>query len=119
MKIYLAGPMRGRPQFNRGAFRRWTETLRAEGHEIFSPQEHSETMFGRAVTDNPGGDERRIAGGDPLALSRTLFAYDLSWICSHADAVALLPDWQESRGASAEAAVARALRIIVRPVGEF
>ena len=119
MKIYLAGPMRRRPQFNRAAFRRWTESLRAKGHEVFSPQEHSEMMFGRGVTDNQDGDEQRIAQGDPLTLPRTLFQFDLSWICTHADGVALLPGGQDSRGASAEAAVARALPIIVRPVEEF
>ena len=62
-------------------------------------------MFRRAVTDDPDGDEQRIAQGDPLPRSRTLFRF------SRAD--------RATKGASAEPAVARALPIVVRRVEEF
>jgi hypothetical protein len=118
MNVYLAGPMRGYPQFNRAAFERWADRLRAKGHEVFSPLENSVKLFGRSVLDEANGDEERM-GGDPMTISRAVFHIDLSWICSHADAGALLPGWEGSKGAFAEAAVARALPIIVRGVEEF
>ena len=118
MRLYLSGPMRGLPQFNRAAFDEAAAKLRAKGHEVFSPPEHSANLFGPQALDDADGDEARL-GGDPLTISRTLFHGDLTQICLWADAVALLPGWQDSRGASAEAAVGRALPIIAKPVEEF
>jgi hypothetical protein len=107
VKIYLAGPMRGYANFNREAFAHWAGVLRAKGHEVFSPSENSLKLFGAAVRDNAGGDEGQM-GGDQLTISRTVFAIDLAWICTQADAVALMPGWDASMGASAEAAAGRA-----------
>jgi hypothetical protein len=118
MKIYLAGPMRNKPEFNRAAFIHWTGILRGNGHEVFSPSENSEKLFGRELLMRAGGDEGRM-GGDEMTISRTLFHIDLAWICSQADAVALLPGWELSRGAFAEAAAGRAMDLIVKPVEEF
>ena len=44
---------------------------------------------------------------------RDALAADLHWICTQADAVALLPGWETSLGATAEAATARALGLPV------
>jgi nucleoside 2-deoxyribosyltransferase len=118
MKVYLAGPMRGYPQFNRAAFDHWAAVLRAKGHEVFSPSENSGKLFGTAVRDNAEGDEGNM-GGDQMTISRTVFNIDLAWICVQADAVALLPGWERSKGAFAEAAAGRALPIIVQPVEDF
>jgi nucleoside 2-deoxyribosyltransferase len=118
MRIYLAGPMRGYPNFNRAAFANWADILRQKGHEVFSPAEQSAKLFGEAVRDNAGGDEGQM-GGDQMTTSRTVFSLDMQWICLHADAVALIPGWEKSKGATAEAAVGRALPIIVQPVEEF
>jgi hypothetical protein len=117
MEIYLAGGMRGYPNFNRAAFAHWAGVLRTKGHEVFSPAEQSVKLFGQRVLDEASGDEGRM-GGDQMTISRTVFSLDMQFICLHADAVALLPGW-ESRGASAEAAVGRALPIVVKPVEEF
>jgi hypothetical protein len=118
MKIYLAGPMRGYPSFNRVAFADWAGILRRKGHEVFSPAEHSIKLFGEAVRDSANGDEGRM-GGDQMTISRTVFSLDMQWICLHADAVGLLPGWERSKGATAEAAVGRALPILVKPVEEL
>jgi len=109
MKIYLAGKMRGVPNLNREAFRYWAAILRGEGHEVFSPAEHTERIYGDAVyRDNPTGDEA-AAGID----GRVVFAADLEWICRHAEAVALMPEWETSLGAQAERAAAIALGLKV------
>lgn len=113
MKVYLAGPMRGYPEFNAPAFHAAASKLRAGGHEVFSPAEESVKIFGDAVRKNANGDEGQM-GGDEMTISRTVFHLDLTYICLRADAVALLPSWQKSRGATAEhaAAVALGLKII-------
>lgn len=108
MRIYLAGKMRGCPNFNHQSFREATAWLRSQGHEVFSPVESSETMYGPDVyMGNPEGDEEK-AGID----GRKVFAADLAWICAHADAVMLLPGWRTSKGATAEHAVALALGLL-------
>jgi nucleoside 2-deoxyribosyltransferase len=105
MRIYLAGPMRGLPNLNREAFDYWAAKLRADGHEVFSPAENNEKIYGAHIyRDNPEGDEGK-AGID----GRVVFEHDLVWICRHADAVALMPGWENSKGAKAERAVAEAL----------
>ena len=92
MKVYLAGPMRGYPNHNFPAFHTAAHKLRTEGHEVFNP----------ADTGEPYGWKIR----DYMFL-------DLAWICNHAEAVALLPGWEKSRGATAEAATAMALGLKV------
>lgn len=117
-KLYLAGPMRGYPEFNRVAFEEWAARLRAEGYEVFSPGENSIKLFGDTVRKNAGGDEGRM-GGDKMTISRTVFSLDLQYICLHADAVALLDGWEASKGASAEKAAADALPIPALSVRDF
>ena len=112
MKIYVAGPMRGFPEFNAPAFHAATAKLRADGHEVFSPAEQSNKLFGEAVRNNAHGDEGAM-GGYEMTIARTVFHLDLAYICLQADAVALLPGWQNSRGATAERATALALGLKV------
>lgn len=118
MKLYLAGPMRGYPEFNRAGFAHWAAALRANGHEVFSPAEHSGKLFGDAVRKSAEGDEGHM-GGDKMTISRTVFSLDLQYICLHADGVALMPGWEASKGASAEKAAADALPIPALPVERF
>lgn len=92
MKIYLAGPMRGYPEHNFPAFRAAAAKLRADGHEVFNPADTGEPVGWRI---------------------RDYMFLDLSWICNHAEAVALLPGWRDSLGATAEHATAVAIGIKV------
>lgn len=110
MRIYLAGPMRGIPEFNFPAFHAAAAKLRADGHVVFSPAEADTALFG--VVSSPDGNEETFAqeqGKTPLELRRLVFGHDFAWICAEADAVALLPGWAHSRGALAEKAAADAL----------
>jgi hypothetical protein len=115
MKIYLAGPMRGIPEFNLPAFAAGAEALRALGHEVFSPVEHDKTLgFSWAGT---GGN---LAEEESKGFSlRKALGDDLAWICAHADAVVVLPGWARSLGATAEAAVAEALGLDVYELDGF
>jgi len=113
MKIYIAGPMRGVAQFNFPAFDAAAVKLRQIGHEVFNPAdrdrgEHGET-FG---ADNHDGDEARATADHGFNLREALLD-DLTWIARHADAVAVLPGWENSKGANAEVALARALGLSV------
>lgn len=109
MKIYVAGKMRGLPDLGCDAFNKAKAALRAEGHLVFNPVESAEAIYGKGYyKNNPTGDES-IAGID----GRVVFGRDLEFICGHAEAVALLPGWQNSKGAIAEKAVAEALDLKV------
>lgn len=110
MKLYLAGPMRGYPEFNVRAFRAWAAKLRVEGHEVFSPAESTESIYGAAIYEGSIGDEG-VLGID----SRVVFGADLAWLCAEAEGVALMPGWEGSKGARAEhaAAIALGLEVII------
>lgn len=109
MRVYLAGKMRGLENFGAEHFRRATAALRALGHEVVSPVEETEAIYGEEIyKNNPDGDED-AAGID----GRVVFLNDLTFICKHADAVVLLPNWVDSKGARAERAVAEALGLKV------
>jgi hypothetical protein len=115
MRIYLAGPMRNYPEFNHPAFRQATRTLRAGGHEVFSPAEY-DVQAGLDVAGTQGDHEELRGAGFDL---RAALGADLAWITSRADAVVVLPGWEESLGVRAEVATAIALGIPVRELGPF
>ena len=96
MKIYLAGPMRGYPEFNFPAFHAYAKTLRDQGYEVFSPAEK--------------GMEKEVgAQYETLSFRRAVFLLDTDYICREAEAVALMPGWDKSSGARAEKALAEAI----------
>lgn len=113
MRIYLAGPMRGIADFNFPAFFKAAEYLRSQGHTVFSPAEKDIEDHGEAVyKDNPTGDielATRRAGFD---MREAIFA-DLEYIIWHAQAIALLPGWEKSKGVAAELATAEFLNLNV------
>jgi hypothetical protein len=107
MNIYLAGPMRGIAEFNFPAFHKAARLLRAEGHEVFNPAERDE-QTGFNSKEHPDGDmTTALAKGFSL---RDALAADTHYICIHANAIALLPGWENSGGARAEHALAHTLR---------
>lgn len=110
MNIYVAGPMRGIPEFNFPAFHAATALLRGQGHVVFSPAERDENEFG--PVSSPEGDEKVLAKAvfmSVMGLRRRVFAADMEWICKHADAIYMLGGWENSKGALAEIHLADAL----------
>lgn len=125
MKIYLAGPMRGLPEFNFPAFMKAAEELRAQGHEVFNPAERDKEQHGDFEKGNINGDEVLAAAQHGFSLREAL-RDDTHWISMEAEGIALLPGWQNSKGAKAERALADALHLEIiylpgaRPTsGEF
>lgn len=113
-KVYLAGPMRGYPQFNFPAFHAAASLLRAQGYEVFSPAERDEGIYGAGfATGNTLGSEELATKTHSFNIREAMFA-DLEYICKEADAVFLLPGWEKSKGANAEKATAEAIGIEVR-----
>jgi hypothetical protein len=108
MKIYLAGPMRNIPKFNFPAFDFAAHKLRNEGHHVFSPAERDREIHGHKLEDNDRGDEKQAETAVGFSLREALDA-DMHYIALEADAVALLPGWEKSSGATAELALAKAL----------
>ncbi len=106
MKVYLAGPMRGRPNLNFEAFMYAAQRLREQGFEVFSPAEADLQRWGTMKRVQKHVDIRECLGADT------------AWICKHADAVALLPGYGGSFGALAEKALAEALGLTIIILGK-
>jgi hypothetical protein len=119
MKIYVGGPMRGIPEFNFPAFHDATARLRAEGHTVFNPAERDIAHHGKDISKgNATGDEALAAAEHGFNLREAL-KDDLVYICLEADAIALLPGWESSRGANAEVATAVALGLQVIHLDQY
>lgn len=101
MKVYLAGPMSGIPDFNFPAFIIAAKQLREQGHHVFNPAEADIEKWGS------------MAEIKAKATYRECLRTDLNWILDHAEAIALLPGWEKSKGVAAELALARALGLEV------
>jgi hypothetical protein len=112
MKIYLAGPMRSIKNFNYPAFHAAAAKLRSDGHTVFSPAERDIERDGVdwGKTQADGNLQAAMSKGFSL---RQALGDDLAWICAEADAVALLPGWENSKGTNAERATAIALGLEV------
>ncbi|NPT38564.1 DUF4406 domain-containing protein [Paraburkholderia xenovorans] len=93
MKLYLAGPMTGYPELNFPLFHAETARLRALGFQIVNPAELNE-----------GND------GDWLACMRVDIAAIMTEKC---EGIALLPGWENSRGAPIEHRLIRDLGLRV------
>lgn len=107
MKVYLAGPMRGLPDYNFPAFHDAAYCLRSRGYSVISPAEMDEELddFDPTSEDGPALDDAdlfRMLGRDIAAIA------DPS-----TKGVAVLPGWEDSAGARLEVHVARHLGKVV------
>lgn len=95
LRIYIAGPMGGLPEYNYPAFHAAAQKVRAAGFEVINPAE-ADLFFG------PPGNVPRESY---LRLAMTNVG-----MC---DAIYLLPGWQESGGALLELHLAQELGLNV------
>ena len=91
LRVYVAGPMSGLPEFNYPEFHAAAATLRNLGYEVENPAEND-----RPVTD-----------------PWTSFLRDAITRMLTCDAVVTLAGWEESRGARLEVFIARELGMLV------
>jgi hypothetical protein len=104
MRIYIAGPMRGKPLFNFPAFDKARDELIEQGHEPVSPAD---------IDREHGFDEHAPVEVDVReCLKRDCVAL------LDCEAVALLPGWEDSMGARAEAMLAAAVGMDVYLIKE-
>lgn len=97
MKLYVAGPMTGLPEFNYPAFRRAAADLEAAGFQVEDP----------STNVNPAPDDYH--GWLRAGLAQLITC----------DAVALLDGWEASVGARLEVNVAATLGLRVRPLRQW
>ncbi len=111
MKVYVAGPMRGIENWNREAFERAGIIWRRAGHHVFCPatvgialgywlKEGEDTHTLRAAPIDPEGRDH---------LKHVLLS-DVACLMA-ADAIALLPGWENSTGATVEVSIAHFLAL--------
>ena len=98
MKLYIAGPMTGLPEFNYPAFYRAAEELHAAGFETLNPARPDGREGCKSWLDFMRAGIRDVAD---------------------CDGIALLPGWGDSRGASLEAHIARSLDLPVKPLADW
>lgn len=101
MKFYIAGPMRGYPEFNKPAFMRADKILSDLGHTVFNPVTLDEA-HGISLDGLTGDmDELNLTNKE----LRDIITRDLAAVLE-CDAVYMLRGWERSEGAKAEHAVA-------------
>lgn len=101
MRLYIAGPMSGLPEFNYPAFRSAGTLLGAKGFEVLNPVD--------AEKHNTTGATQSWDWYMRHALRMVL----------DAEGIALLPNWEKSRGAKLEETVGRSLGLDIRPLGDW
>ena len=91
MRVYIAGPMRGKADFNRPAFDDAAALLRDLGHDVVNPCRLDEELgfFFETDADITPEHLKEIMSRDIAAL----------YSC---DRIAMLPGWEGSGGASLE-----------------
>ena len=113
MRIYVSGPMTGKPGNNIAAFNAAAKMLREAGHFVINPAELS-PLFGSAeeIAKSFRLKYLGIAYCGKLGLADCIMAVDLAAVGS-CDAIYLLNGWRNSRGAVEELREAKRLHLRV------
>lgn len=93
-RIYVSGPMTGRPELNFPAFNAASDALRAAGFDVVNPAE---------INPDAG-----------VSWSECMRA-DIKALCD-CNAVATLPEWEQSKGATLEVHIAERLGMRIAPL---
>lgn len=98
LKIYLSGPMTGVEDLNRPLFNQIAKELRSQGYKLVNPPE--------------------LDKNEPQRSWEGCLKRDIRYLLQ-CDAVANLPRWQKSRGATLENYIARQLKYEIHPYQYF
>lgn len=101
---YIAGPMRGYPEWNFPAFHAAEKALQEVGYLTINPARRDEELG----LDVSGVTAEETEGDVDFDINEAL-AWDLDQIAKVADCVVVLEGWEDSKGAQAEVATAKAL----------
>jgi hypothetical protein len=104
-RVYLGGPMTGKPRYNWDAFTQTAADLRSVGYEVYSPHEYDEQMGFNPDTDT--ATPEFVQGA---------MRWDLAQIAANVDIVIFLPGWRDSVGSQIEYRTAKACG---RPIYEW
>lgn len=102
--LYVAGPMTGYPKFNYPAFDAAAKDLRQRGFKIVSPAELDDPKTRELALASPdgapgSGSHNNETWGDFLAR-------DVKLVADQVDGIAVIPGWQNSKGARLETFIA-------------
>ena len=106
-RVYIAGPMTAIPDYNAPAFRRAAAQWEALGWRVVTPFDTNSVVWRRHHGRDFDPATDRCDYGDPLLAE--MWAENVRAL-GEADAVAFLPGWLDSVGASIEHRIATALR---------
>lgn len=106
MKVYISGPMRGIRGCNFALFDLVRDILEYNGHTVMSPADN-DRAWGFDGTESPDCTD---SPGFPF---REAITKDMTWIGTEADAIVLLPGWEDSMGALLEKHFAEFLGLTV------
>jgi hypothetical protein len=99
--IYIAGPMRGRPNWNYDAFSKAERDLKAVGWSVVNPATLDENYEDTKGLGKPE-DFDPNTNGYHKDVNRRIMRRDVTVICDRCDAIYMLEGWETSRGACAE-----------------
>jgi len=98
MRVYISGPISGRPNLNAPAFFAAAAALRQAGHSAINPHDVC-----RSIKATEWADCMRA---------------DIKALCD-CDAIALLPGWELSQGAQLELHIAHRLGLMIGPIETY
>jgi hypothetical protein len=127
VKVYIAGPMTGIEFYNFPRFFDAKMDWITAGHEAITPFDTNSAVWARHYGRPFDPYSDKCDYGDPILAEMWL---ENMGALTRADAIALLPGWEKSRGATAELVVALGLgkevyeaftmeRLYLRPVISF
>lgn len=106
MKVYIAGPMTGKENYNFEAFEKAREAW--SNHEVWTPFDSNDLVWQRHFGKDFDPFTDKCDYGDPLIAE--MIGENLKALAS-CDGIALLPGWQDSRGSKLEIHLAKLLRL--------
>ena len=105
MKVYIAGPMTGLPQFNVPLFDHVARQLRKQGFDVVSPAELDSPEMRAAAMKSKDGALAPLEQATGETWGEVL-ARDVRVLSDQGiEGIVLLPDWWKSRGATLETTV--------------